>query len=312
MASLYKENQFRPDPCLAPRGGPGGLKWSCSIWITIAIFVLALGTNAVAAEHPDDLYRQGKYKEAMAGYEKLDLDHPKDITYRFNRGCAAYQLKDYQSALGAYTSVYARAQDNTMRFKAAYNLGNTAFQAGDLQNALQYYKEALRLNPQDANTRYNLELTLRKIEQAKKQEQNQPQKDSGQQKQEQKNQTGQQQQGRNNQQTQSAPKNQEAEQDQQQKQQGKQDQGKDQPQQQPVGQQTAGRQQPQNLSGELKALSPAQQQKGTEQAQRQPAQTVEQKKAAALLDNIQEDRTRYLQLQVPEDKRGGVKSGKYW
>jgi Ca-activated chloride channel homolog len=289
---------------------------------TLILITLFIGTNAVAAEHPDESYRQGKYKEAMSGYEKLDLDHPKDITYRFNRGCAAYQLKDYQRAQAAFSSVYARAQDNSMRFKAAYNLGNTAFQAGDLQTAVQYYKEALRLNTQDTDARYNLELALRKIELAKKeQDQNKQQGGTETQKEDKKNQEGQQGQeqptGKDGKQNQPPPQDQKSPEGQQQKPeqqgQGRQDQTQGQAQPPPGEQETAGRQEPQDLSGELKAASPAPQQEGAGvQAQQQPAPSVERQKADALLDNIQEDRTRYLQLQVPEDKRDGVKSGKFW
>lgn len=290
----------------------------------LVIAALLIPAAAQAAEHPDTLYRQGKYQEALSGYEKLDLDHPKDISYRFNRGCAAYQLKDYQSAQAAFSSAYVRAQDEPVRFKAAYNLGNTAFLAGDLQSAVHSYKEALRLNPQDPDARYNLELTLRKIEEAKKkQDQNKQQGDSGQKEQDHKNkkneqeQQGQQQPGKEQTQDPSPPKDKQSTPDRPQKEdqqgQGRQDQTKGRPPQQSSEPQSAGPQHPQDLSGELKALSPAEQKKGEEgQAQQQPAPSVERQKADALLDNIQEDRTRYLQLQVPEDKRDGVKSGKFW
>src|SRR3989304_2879609 len=125
-------------------------KWHSVIAFFGVILLLALHipAKALAAENPDDLYRQGKYKEAMSGYEKLDLDHPKDISYRFNRGCAAYQLQDYQSAQAAFTSVYSRSRDDTMRFRAAYNLGNTVYQAGDFKAAADYYKGPVRLNPE--------------------------------------------------------------------------------------------------------------------------------------------------------------------
>jgi hypothetical protein len=39
---------------------------------------------------------------------------------------------------------------------------------------------------------------------------------------------------------------------------------------------------------------------------------LDKKKAEALLDNLQEDRSRFLQFQIPEDKRTGVTSGKDW
>ncbi|OGR02003.1 MAG: hypothetical protein A2511_06440 [Deltaproteobacteria bacterium RIFOXYD12_FULL_50_9] len=278
----------------------------------VMLLVLCLSGNSRAAEHPDNLYRQGRYKEAMAGYEKLDLDNPKEISYRFNRGCAAYQLKDYQSALAAFTSVYTRAGDNEMRFKAAYNLGNTGFEAGDYRAATDYYKEAIRLNPQSKEARQNLELALHKLEEAKKQEQNKEQ--------EKKDQPNQGQQCKR-------PQGKEAGQDQQKKDgQEKQDKQGEQQQQQKADQKgDKGDQQqdqadrkskddPKDLSGELTAASTAGQlaKKSEEQKEGQQARSVERNKAEALLNNIQEDRSHYLRLQVPEDKQGGGKSGKYW
>lgn len=252
------------------------------------LLALHIPAKALAAENPDNLYRQGKYKEAMSGYEKLDLDHPKDISYRFNRGCAAYQLQDYQSAQAAFTSVYSRSQDNTMRFKAAYNLGNTGYQAGDFKAAADYFRESIRLNPKSAEARYNLELALKKIEQAKKQtEQNRQGKDSQQNHDKQDKQQG-------------------AQQEQKQDQQVKVDQNQDRTKSQ-------AKEQSKDLSGELKANTPAQMQKNAgNQGEPQQAKSVERKKAEALLNNIQEDRTRYLQMQAPEGKNGDVKSGKYW
>ena len=39
---------------------------------------------------------------------------------------------------------------------------------------------------------------------------------------------------------------------------------------------------------------------------------LDRKKAEALLENIKEDRSRFLRFQVPEDKKNGVPSGKDW
>lgn len=292
--------------------------------ILIIAAVLAFAAAALAAEHPDTLYRQGKYQEALFGYEQLDLDHPKDLSYRFNRGCAAYQLKDYQRARAAFSSVYVRAHDEQLRFKAAYNLGNTAFLAGDLQGAVYAYEEALRLNPQDLDARYNLELTLRKIKEAKtQQDHNKHEGDSEKKEQDTRNQKneqeqqGQHQPGNRGTQNQPAQKDVQSSPDSQHKEnqqvQSRQDQDTGQHSaQQSRETQSASAQEPRDLSGELRALAPPEQKKDEEGQIQDPTQSVERQKADALIDNIQEDRTRYLQLQVPEDKREGVKSGKFW
>ena len=39
---------------------------------------------------------------------------------------------------------------------------------------------------------------------------------------------------------------------------------------------------------------------------------IDRRKAEALLDNVKENRTRFLQFQVPEEKKRGVSSGRDW
>jgi Ca-activated chloride channel homolog len=272
----------------------------------LAVFIFIASFDCAYAANPDRLYKKGQYKEALSAYEKLDIEHPKDVSFRFNKGCAAYQLKDYKTAQTAFASVYQRAKDNNMRFKAAYNLGNTVFQAGDMKSGVSFYKEALRMNPQSVDARYNLELALRKIkeeEDKKKQQQQNQQDNKNQDKEDNKKQDHQDQNNKDSDQQ----KNQ-----QDQKQQG--DKGKDKEKQQSEqqGQDKKQQQQPQKLSGELKALNTSGQNKeGKKGSKKQQAKSPDKTKAEALLGNIQEDRSRFLQHQAPEDNQG-PKSGKYW
>lgn len=129
--------------------------------------LLAAG-QARAAADPDELFRKGRYAEAEKAYAELDMDHPKDIRYRYDRGCAAYHAGDYQGAIAAFSSVGVRATESGMKFKAAYNLGNAVFQKGDFAAAAAIYREALRHDPASTDARHNLELSLRKLEQQKK------------------------------------------------------------------------------------------------------------------------------------------------
>ncbi|MEE9566446.1 MAG: hypothetical protein V3W17_03005, partial [Desulfobacteria bacterium] len=95
------------------------------ICVTLLSYIFL--SRAIAAEHPDELYRQGYFAEAEEAYALLDMDHPDDVRYRYNRGCAAFEGLEYQAARAALSSVLRKAEDNEMRFKTAYNLGNTAF-----------------------------------------------------------------------------------------------------------------------------------------------------------------------------------------
>jgi hypothetical protein len=66
-----------------------------------------------------------------------------------------------------------------------YNLGNSLFQKKDYRGALQAYRDALRVAPGEEDTRRNLEMALRALqeqEEQKKKQQEQDQKDQQQKK----------------------------------------------------------------------------------------------------------------------------------
>ena len=138
---------------------------------------LMVQTPVKAAESPDELYRQGRYADAENAYARADMDHPRDIRYRYNRGCAAFQGGRYPEAAAAFSSVMRRATDPGLRFRAAYNLGNAAFKQGDFAGAAAHYKQAIAAQPANADARHNLELALRALAQNEKQPPESPKSD---------------------------------------------------------------------------------------------------------------------------------------
>ncbi|NQU14352.1 MAG: VWA domain-containing protein [Desulfobacteraceae bacterium] len=238
------------------------------------LLVPLLTTRALGAENPDELYNQGRFAEAEKIYASKDMNNPKDIRYRYNRGCANYQNSNYKGAKAAFSSVLRRAKDKGSRFKAAYNLGNTAFKQGDLRSAAAYYKQAILLDPESQNARYNLELTLREIEKQNKENRDkdkQPQEgsehpDKG-------KDNSKESKGENKKETSSKD--------------GKSPSNKQDPALQPL---------PEKERDQFQGTAAA----------------MDKKKAEALLDNITEDPSRFLKLQIPRDKQQGVRSGKDW
>ena len=239
--------------------GKGERQFVIFLLVVIGIF---LGTPVLASEDPDELYRLGRFAEAEKIYADSDMDNPKDLRYRYNRGCANYQGADYKGAMAAFSSVLRRAQDSRTRLKAAYNLGNTAFKQGDFASAAAHYKKAVLIDPESENARYNLEIVLRRLEKQKK-EQKEGQKRSG-----------------------------------------KEENKKDQPKDGKKGP-------PKDFSGDLQPREPLPQ-KEKDEGFGQAVSLMDRKKAEALLDNVKEDRSKYLEFQTPKGKRRGVLSGKDW
>ncbi len=69
-------------------------------------------------------------------------------------GVAAYTAGDYASACRDWEAVRATG---LMSRELYYNLGNAYFKSGEMGPAILWYERALRLDPSDADVRYNLE-----------------------------------------------------------------------------------------------------------------------------------------------------------
>lgn len=85
------------------------------------------------------------------------------------------------------------ATDKTIAEKSFYNLGNMAFRDGDYGKAIENYKGALRINPDNKKTRQNLRIAQLQQKQNQDQNQDQDKQDEQQQQQQQQQQEQQQQ-----------------------------------------------------------------------------------------------------------------------
>ena len=242
------------------------------------------------------------------------MDNPKDLRYRYNRGCAAYQSGDYQAAAAAFASVLRRSEDDDMRFKATFNLGNATYQQGDFQSAVQHYKQAITDDPSSQDARHNLELALRALQKQKEQQSEQSRDQS--------QQGDQQQQDKSDGENKESDKGQQSE-DNSSKQEQKDANGSEQSegnQEQKAEQSPAensrdtgpsGQKSQQELTGELKSRQDMPPATADGQTAKTSMTRMNQKKAEALLDNIQEDRSQMMRLQT-KGRRQGVASGKDW
>jgi tetratricopeptide (TPR) repeat protein len=92
----------------------------------------------------------------------------------FNLGGALFKQDKLDEAKQSFEDIASSNVDAKIRAKAYHNLGNTYFKQQKLKEAADAYKNALRLNPSDDETKYNLSEVLRML----KQQQNQ-QKEKG-------------------------------------------------------------------------------------------------------------------------------------
>jgi Ca-activated chloride channel family protein len=169
-------------------------------------------------------YESGNHPEALEAFEGAARARPEDPAVRFNVADGLYKSGRYDEAATLFRSL---GHDGTAPLAPAarFNLGNSLYQKQDYKGAIRAYRDALRLTPNDEETRRNLELALRQLkeqeeqkkrqqEQQQKQDQKDQQKQDQQQQQQQQHQDQEQQQQQQQQQSQPRPQTPEEKEDQ--------------------------------------------------------------------------------------------------
>ncbi|MEO0337938.1 MAG: tetratricopeptide repeat protein [Bacteroidota bacterium] len=83
---------------------------------------------------------------------------PREEVGKYNLGTAYYNKEKNDEAMNRFKQAAEVATSKPEKHKAFHNLGNTFMNAKDYQSAVEAYKNALRSNPTDDETRYNLAL----------------------------------------------------------------------------------------------------------------------------------------------------------
>ena len=123
-------------------------------------------------------FRVGQYDKAEVSYRKAVEKNPKNPQAAYNLGNALMAQKKDSAAVQQFEQA-TRIETNPLRKAAAYhNMGVICQTHKMYGEAIEAYKNALRLNPNDDETRYNLVLCKhQKQKQDKNQQQNQDKKD---------------------------------------------------------------------------------------------------------------------------------------
>lgn len=188
-------------------------------YIGILLLLLLATTSAFAQKAERDYIRKGNraykdsvYVDAEVNYRKALEANPKSTVSMFNLGNTLLQQNKVQEAMEQYVGA-ARVEKDKMNLAQIYhNMGVIFHAQKDYAKAVEAYKESLRNNPKDDETRYNLALAQKMLKDQQQNQQNQNQDQS--QQEQQKNQDQQSQQNQQQDQQQQQPQQQENNEDQ--------------------------------------------------------------------------------------------------
>jgi len=165
-----------------------------SIAVLIVLFVVS---NVYAQDWRDTLelartaYKSKDFDKALGYYERAQNTAPEGVDLSDEMGQSAYKAKRYDVAEKIYQQNQGNKNSSQAQADNYHNLGNSRMRQKNYEGAVDAYKDALRRNPKDEKTRYNLSEAIRQI---KKQEREQKKNDqqNGKGNQNQQNQNGQQ------------------------------------------------------------------------------------------------------------------------
>lgn len=128
----------------------------------------------------NNLYEDGKYKDAEISYRKAIEKSPSSVKGSFNLGNSLYKQDNFEEAGKNFMNTIGKiSPDDKQQQSAAYhNLGNAMVKSENYKEAIEAYKQALRLNPSDNDTRYNLSYAMNRQQQQQQNQQSQDQDDN--------------------------------------------------------------------------------------------------------------------------------------
>ena len=101
---------------------------------------------------------QNDFIQAEADYRRAISKSGENVAAPYNLGRAYYNREDFAEAFARFKEAGEKAEEKPNKHKAFHNMGNVFMKNKEYQKAVEAYKQALRSNPDDDETRYNLAL----------------------------------------------------------------------------------------------------------------------------------------------------------
>jgi Ca-activated chloride channel family protein len=158
----------------------------------LIIFLMLFSTIEIAAQNDtiaqqrtarkmlrqgNELYQKQQFTDASVSYQKALGSNSNYDKATYNLGNALYQNKNFKEAIPQYELTTKTATDKFTKAEAYHNIGNAMMESKNYQGAVDGYKNALRNNPNDDETRYNLAVAQSLLDKEKKENKDDKNKD---------------------------------------------------------------------------------------------------------------------------------------
>ena len=115
-------------------------------------------------------YSNEDFAEALKYYESAQKNAPDQLDFSDEIAQSAYKAREFEKAEKVYQQGGNNKKTSIERSENYHNIGNAKMKRKDYGGAIESYKESLRQNPNDDQTRYNLSEAIRQLKNKQKQE----------------------------------------------------------------------------------------------------------------------------------------------
>lgn len=142
------------------------------IFILIILAAVLSASSINDARKANDAFRSGDYESAAELYRKAIEETPDDARLHYNLGSALAKLGESEAAVQAFQTAKQLMTDPERKARADYNAGTALSEAEMYDEAIDFYRNAMRNNPGDPDIKHNYEMSVKK-QQEQEQEQEQ-------------------------------------------------------------------------------------------------------------------------------------------
>ena len=150
--------------------------------LTLVFFYVATLSGIAEEEKETNLIADGNELHQEEAYAQAEGEYRKALSInsiipkaQHNLGNALYRSKDFDQANQRFFETQKNSLNKADKHLAFHNMGNGFMQQKAYEKAVEAYKNALRNNPTDEETRYNFALAKELLEKQKEEEEQQDQ-----------------------------------------------------------------------------------------------------------------------------------------
>lgn len=147
------------------------LLYKISILIFLSVNFLSAQAERGVVNDGVDEYEESKFAEAEVNFKKGIEENVESFESRFNLGDAIYKQGRFEEALEEFKNSMPLAMNDESKAGIFHNIGNTFIKSQKLKESIGAFREALKLNPNDMETKYNLSYAIKQMQNQQNQDQ---------------------------------------------------------------------------------------------------------------------------------------------